>query len=541
MWYRKQIFYISDLTFKVPASPPKSYLMLCTYIPGKPKNVLKLLMLALIYQLALSQAGAQGLKSTQFDDSDMAGSLAEARSFQKYPTYDQYVQLMQQYAAEYPSICRLDTLGYSVEGRLLLALKISDQVEVDEAEAAFLYTSTMHGDEIVGIVLLLRFADLLLRAYGSDTELTRLVDQLEIWINPIANPDGCYSRDDNLSLAHSFRYNLDDVDLNRDFPIPNKDQPDDPQDRAIETQHMMGFMKKQRFTMSANIHSGMEVVNYPWDNRDYPHVDSSWYRFVSGEYADEAMAVDPDYMFGWPEGGIVHGYSWYQAAGTRQDYINYYLGGREVTLELSMVKRLESEELERHWDLNERSLINYMAQATYGIRGRVSDQNTGEPLLARIEVLNHDKEYDRSWIQSSSDHGDYYRLIKEGMYDLRFTAEGYYPKTLSGVQVTDYQATFLDVKLNAFGVSVEDRETPGFRIYPNPAVHRLMVEPEDLPHGDLELTAFGLDGKVVLRQVTPYHGSAVQLSTSQLQPGIYLLRCTIGSNSQVLRLMVFKP
>jgi len=78
------------------------------------------------------------------------------------------------------------------------------------------------------------------------------------------------------------------------------------------------------------------------------------------------------------------------------DYVNYYLGGREVTLELSEVQRLESEELERHWDINERSLINYMAQATYGIRGRITDQHTDDPLLARVVVLNHDTESDQS-------------------------------------------------------------------------------------------------------------------------------------------------
>ena len=96
---------------------------------------------------------------------------------------------------------------------------------------------------------------------------------------------------------------------------------------------MMEFLKEQRFTLSANIHSGTEVVNYPWDHTFDLHADDDWYRFISHEYADEAMAVDPDYMFGWPDGGITNGAEWYIANGTRQDYVNYYLGGREVTLD----------------------------------------------------------------------------------------------------------------------------------------------------------------------------------------------------------------
>ena len=85
------------------------------------------------------------------------------------------------------------------------------------------------------------------------------------------------------------------------------------------------------------------------------------------------MALDPGYMLGWPDGGITNGYAWYLARGTRQDYVTYFLGGREITLELSIELFVPSDQLEHHWNINHRSLFNYMAQCTYGIRGRVSD------------------------------------------------------------------------------------------------------------------------------------------------------------------------
>ncbi|MCK5068132.1 MAG: hypothetical protein KAR16_11855, partial [Bacteroidales bacterium] len=125
-----------------------------------------------------ASTAAQWTQEVGFDDSDMALDLTEAESFQKYPTYDQYLQMMQGFASDYPAICRLDTFGTSEEGRLLLALKISNNVEADEAEASFLYTSTMHGDEVVGYVLLLRLADSLLTGYGNDPEVTTLVNNL---------------------------------------------------------------------------------------------------------------------------------------------------------------------------------------------------------------------------------------------------------------------------------------------------------------------------------------------------------------------------
>ena len=124
---------------------------------------------ALITGLMVMTAVTAQRKGVLFDDSDMALDLTEAFTFHKYPTYDQYHQMMQSYAERYPDICVLDTFGTSGEGRLLLALKISDNPGEDEPEAGFLYTSTMHGNELLGFVLLLRFADTLLTGYGTDS------------------------------------------------------------------------------------------------------------------------------------------------------------------------------------------------------------------------------------------------------------------------------------------------------------------------------------------------------------------------------------
>ena len=134
---------------------------------------------------------------------------------------------------------------------------------------------------------------------------------------------------------------------------------------------MMQFLKEHMVLPCRPISTLVaEVVNYPWDYHHELHADDAWYRFISREYADEAMAVDPDYMFGWPDDGITNGAEWYVIHGGRQDYVNYYLEGREVTLELSTGLRLGSNHLEEHWNINRRSLLNYMAQCTYGIRGK---------------------------------------------------------------------------------------------------------------------------------------------------------------------------
>ena len=73
---------------------------------------------------------------------------------------------MQSFIKRYPSLCHLDTIGTSVNGKLVLALKISDNAAVDEDKPEVFYSSTMHGDETGGFILvMLHFADYLLKNY----------------------------------------------------------------------------------------------------------------------------------------------------------------------------------------------------------------------------------------------------------------------------------------------------------------------------------------------------------------------------------------
>ena len=147
-----------------------------------------------------------------------AVSMAKAMEWNTYPTFSQYDSIMHTFASLYPSLCRLDTIGMSINGKPVLVLKISDNCQVDEQEPEVFYSSTIHGDETAGFILMLRLADYLLRNYGIDNRVTRLVDNLEIWINPLANPDGTYRNGDEITSP--VRFNASGYDLNRNFPDP---------------------------------------------------------------------------------------------------------------------------------------------------------------------------------------------------------------------------------------------------------------------------------------------------------------------------------
>ncbi len=51
-----------------------------------------------------------------------------------------------------------------------------------------MYSATMHGDETTGYILMLRLIDYLLSNYGADPQVTNILDNMEVWIYPLANP-----------------------------------------------------------------------------------------------------------------------------------------------------------------------------------------------------------------------------------------------------------------------------------------------------------------------------------------------------------------
>jgi len=365
---------------------------------------------------------------------NMATTVEEMSNWDKYPTYDVYLQMMSIFADNYPSIASLQNIGKTVEGRDLLVLKISDNVDQQEDEPEIFYTSTMHGDETAGFIFMLRFIDSLLTNYEVSSEVTDYVNSIEIYVNPNANPDGTYSGG-NSSVSEATRYNANGIDINRNFPDPSAGPHPDGNSWQPETEAMMDFAEQHNFTLSANFHGGAEVANYPWDTWRRNHVDDAWMQYASNIYADAAIANSPSgYFTGTSNDGIINGYDWYTITGGRQDFMNYFQQCREITMEISTQKLLATENLRDYWNYNKQSLFDYMEQSLYGIRGIVTDEN-GAPVDAMVEIEGHDSDLDSSMVFTDPDVGDYHRLIEAGTYSLIFSAYGYVADTVENVVV----------------------------------------------------------------------------------------------------------
>lgn len=370
----------------------------------------------------------------------MASTVTEMDNWDRYPTYELYVEMMNAFATNYPDLCQLVEIGTSVNGRKLLAVKISDNVSSDEAEPEFFYTSSMHGDETTGFVVYLRLIDYLLSNYSTDTYIQSLVNGIEIFINPLANPDGTYG-DDNATVSGARRYNANGFDLNRNFPsIDDGAYRDEPEIVA-----MMDFAGQHRFVMSANIHGGAELANYPWDTWLERHADDAWFQHVSRLYAEQAQAdAGQNGYFTQEIDGITNGIDWYYTNGSRQDYMVYYHSCREITFEISYTKLLDSENLPTFWNYNKTASLLYMEQNLYGVHGTVRNSE-GLPLLAKVSVEGHDLK--NSHVQTTVNVGDFHRLIEPGTHNFIFEAEGYVNDTIEIIVDTYTSRIDLDVVL----------------------------------------------------------------------------------------------
>ena len=345
-----------------------------------------------------------------------------------YPTYQEYVDMMIGFADSFPTICKLHHLGTLNSGREILIVQISDNVSQKENEPSFLYTSSMHGDELAGYILSLRLIDYILNGYGTDPKLTDLINEVDIWINPLANPDGAYAGG-NQDVWSATRYNANWIDLNRNYPDPQDGPHPDGNPYQEETNIFLGLADTVNFTISANMHGGTELVNYPWDTWSTLAADNNWWEYVSMEYADSCQTNSSSGYFNSQNNGITNGYDWYEVDGGRQDYMNYFRYCREFTLELSDDKTPNPNDLPTLWDANYPSLLNYMEQSLFGIRGIVTDSITGNPLKAKIEISGHD--IDSSHVYSNLPIGNYHRHIYQGNYDITFSKSGYHPKTIN--------------------------------------------------------------------------------------------------------------
>jgi len=247
----------------------------------------------------------------------------------------------------YPQLAVVREIGTSLEGRPIYALKVSDNPALDENEPAVLVLGCHHAREWISVEVPLLYGRHLLESYAADPDIRTLVDQGEIWIVPLVNPDGLeYS-------IHFYRYwrknrraNSDGsfgVDLNRNYghmwgyddegssPLPASavyrgsapfSEP--------ETESVRGLFIARDFRAVVSFHSYAQVILYPWAYITLPSPKDAELAGLAQTMAGLIAAVRGTvYVTGQSAGGIG-----YTSNGDAADWTFALTGVPSFTIEL---------------------------------------------------------------------------------------------------------------------------------------------------------------------------------------------------------------
>jgi carboxypeptidase T len=127
---------------------------------------------------------------------DRSGGADDVRLFDfpsadsRYHNYAEMNTEINQRLAAHPNIMSKRVIGKSYQGRDIVAIKISDNVASDESEPEVLLTHHQHAREHLTVEMALYLIRELGAGYGSDSRVTDMVNNREIWILPDLNPDG---------------------------------------------------------------------------------------------------------------------------------------------------------------------------------------------------------------------------------------------------------------------------------------------------------------------------------------------------------------
>ena|GEM_PF-1202653 len=213
-----------------------------------------------------------------------SGDTDAGRDFGYYLTYDEVQDTLAKLVAAYPDICSTFSLGSTPQGRPLWCLKVSDNVRADDSEPACFFNGATHAREPLGTSCCVAFATRILSGYGHDSASTWLIDNREIFVAPVMNPDGYVYNSDSGGAASNWRKNRRSpvppdigVDLNRNYGYKwghnnwgSSGRPGDETYRGPspfsepETQMIRDFLATYRPRNCLDLHSFGRYNMYPW-------------------------------------------------------------------------------------------------------------------------------------------------------------------------------------------------------------------------------------------------------------------------------------
>ncbi|MCM8798465.1 MAG: M14 family metallocarboxypeptidase, partial [Candidatus Omnitrophica bacterium] len=222
----------------------------------------------------------------------------------RYHSYAEVLSDFEELAKTYPDLAESVNLGSSFEGRKIFALRIT---KVKEGKAKILLSGGIHAREWLGVETARLLAKYILEDYPQDKKVKDYLEQSEVWIVPIVNPDGFEYDRNTQALWRKNRRPIENsgigVDLNRNFDFhwdppqsastnPASDTYRGPSPASETEVKIIQDLISQGFNAFIDFHSYSQIIVYPWGHTSSPAPDASTFNKIAQEMSQRMREVN---------------------------------------------------------------------------------------------------------------------------------------------------------------------------------------------------------------------------------------------------------
>ena len=202
-------------------------------------------------------------------------------------SFEQMIDDAKALAAQYPELISTDVIGYSVEGRELLLVRLG------RGEKKAVLAGAHHAREYISSTFLMETVDEYAQAYYGSGDfggynIKTLLDAVTLYIVPMVNPDGVNLVQNGVESTldpekvesmrmmkdsyDEWKANINGVDLNRQYPChweekaSNTDVPSSEMYKGVapatepEVKALMELCEENDFVLAASFHTKGEVI-----------------------------------------------------------------------------------------------------------------------------------------------------------------------------------------------------------------------------------------------------------------------------------------
>jgi hypothetical protein len=461
-----------------------------------------------------------------------------------YPTITELYASIDAVLAGHSNICRSVIIGTSVQGRPLRAVVVSDNPAVEEVEPELRIIGAIHGDEKTAAMVTLGFLQTLTDGYSDSPMCQYIVDNTELWVVPVINPDGY--------VANS-RYNANGIDLNRNLSYMGPgggggSTPfSEPETAALRDITMQDWPTVSNFinpfTVALTLHGGAACFNAPWNYTETP-LPADYDLMVD---QGNAYAGSPGIVGYFGSGNFdvwVPGAAWYPTNGDVNDWSYGECGTVDHTIEVHSDKQASD------WpgvsSAHFGAILGFFTEGTYGIWGTVTN-SSGDPLDALIQIGFSDATDSEPlrFCRTDVTLGDYCKTLLPDTYDVMATVSGYTPQTVTGVTVGASQRVEVSFVMNQVGIEGGGMGVQGpqsLSASPNPACGFCRLT---LPGSGLggSLSIYDITGRQVFRTgiamgVSSFTWDCSDGAGAPAPAGVYVARYASGGGEFTERLVL---